>query len=567
METGIRASSPGSIAHWKMADDTYRRGVICLISKEDFVSTCASDLPFVDGIVPVANGNSKFIEEVGKRFALEIRNGLQNSTTEKSLILNACTCTEADLKIPPSDGNLKVFVFKDVLQTHQLHVDDIVWCKRVNPFPLERIVIGVSSEERYSWAKSALVAFLRESLSNGPINVRENGKLNFFHDHRKILSGTKEKQWLELSILQCKPLVQGGLTSETCLVISKLNDQDVIFDSEISEVDPPVVPSNANELFLVSDFARHFSRSQLYGEPLTLSGSSTRPGNHLKASVLEFNEGSHSNLAFDPSSRLLVSLSTLIDLQMFNGSWVKICTDQNQDVVCNQQQEQGSSEEASNALHNSHSGEKCHMVQIVVTASQNNENEFLNNSEIFPVHSIGKIEDGIGYIAPLLYFNLFHDSLFNENQRPSIYVYPIPKTIQKEERKITSTASMSRKPAFANEAHIALVHSPYYKAMDCFDHALTKHFKTPRMLTVGDVFYMFHNWEENGDLSKESGSPDDPGRRNLVVFFQVTRLVCAAQEVKSCLVHTEHTSLYQVSFYCLFQWSLLQSTWYTSLKG
>ena len=126
---------------------------------------------------------------------------------------------------------------------------------------------------------------------------------------------------------------------------------------------------------------------------------------------------------------------------------------------------------------------------------------------------------------------------------------------------------MSRKPAFANEAHIALVHSPYYKAVDSFDHALAKHFKTPRMLTVGDVFYMFHNWEENGDLSKESGSPDDQGRRNLVVFFQVTRLVSAAQEVKSCLVHTEHTSLYQVSFYCLFQWSLLQSTWYTILKG
>ncbi|PFX28237.1 peroxisome assembly factor 2-like [Stylophora pistillata] len=530
-----------------MADDTYRRAVICQISNEDFISFCDSDLPFVEVIVSVANGDSTFIEEVGKRFALEIRTGLQNFTTEKGLVLNACACTEVDLKIPLSDENLKVFVLKDVLETHQLHVNEIVWCTEVNPFPLERMVIGILFRERYSWVKSALVAFLRKCLSKGPVTVRENGKLRLSRDQLKRLSGTEEEQWSELSVLQCEPVLQGCLTSETCLVISKLTDQHEIYDSVTSGDDPlpSLVPSNTNEMFLVSDFAHDFSGSQLCKEQLAPSGCSTRTVNQLKASVLNFCEGNYATSTFDASSRLHVSLSTLIDLQMFNGSWVKICTNQNQNTVCDQQQEQGFSEVASNASHDNHSSDKCHIVQIVVTTSSNDANEFFNDDEIFTAHSISKIEDGIAYISTLLYFNLFHDSPINENQMPSIYVYPIPEATQREEHKITSTASMSRKPAFGNEAHISLIHSPHYKATNSFDHALAKHFKTPRMLTVGDIFYVFHIWEEDGDLSMESGSADDQGRRNLVVFFQVTRLVFATQEVKSCLVHMEHTSLYQ----------------------
>lgn len=63
-----------------------------------------------------------------------------------------------------------------------MYVDDIVWCRRVNFFLLERIVIGVLFEERYLWVKSVLVVFFCESFLNGFINVWENGKLNFFYD-------------------------------------------------------------------------------------------------------------------------------------------------------------------------------------------------------------------------------------------------------------------------------------------------------------------------------------------------------------------------------------------------
>lgn len=68
---------------------------------------------------------------------------------------------------------------------------------------------------------------------------------------------------------------------------------------------------------------------------------------------------------------------------------------------------------------------------------------------------------------------------------------------------------MSRKFVFVNEVYIVLVYFFYYKVMDFFDYVLVKYFKILRMLIVGDVFYMFYNWEENGDFFKESGLFDD----------------------------------------------------------
>lgn len=75
VEIGIRVLLLGSIVYWKMVDDIYWRVVISLIFKDDFVFICVFDFFFVDGIIFVVIGNFKFIEEVGKRFVLEIRNG------------------------------------------------------------------------------------------------------------------------------------------------------------------------------------------------------------------------------------------------------------------------------------------------------------------------------------------------------------------------------------------------------------------------------------------------------------------------------------------------------------
>ena len=543
-------------AKGKMADGEYRRAVICRISKADFISSCGSDLPFVEGIVSVTNDDSIFNEKAEKRFALELKTDLQNLTPEKDFILNACACNETDINTPQSDGNLKVFVLKHVLESHQLHVNDIVWIRKVKPFPLERIVIGISPEESYSWVKKSLGEFLRDCLSKGPITVREGGVLCLPND--RFESGNKEEQWFQLSILQCDPVLQGYVTSETCLVISKLNEPAISLNTEISRMDPSVIPSNSNEIFLVSDFACNLSGSQIHVGSSELSCGSVKWSHQLQVNILDYYKEKQTELTCDASSMLHVSLETLIDLQMFNGSWVKICTRQIPDTLCEDKHEEGSLEVALNTYKVRHHCDKCHIVQIVVTASKNEENDFLNDDEIFIAHTNSKIEDGVAYIAPLLYFNLFHKSSLTDNQRPNIYIHVISDETRNEAD--TSTASKSRKPPFATEAHVALVHSPHYKAVDSFDHALARHFKTPRMLTVGDIFYVCHNWEENGDVRKELSSSDDQGQRNLVVYFQVTRLVCGNGEGKSCLVDMEHSSLYQVSGHWLFQQSLLPST-------
>lgn len=506
------------------------------------MSFSGSDIPFVEGIISVAHDDSIFVKETGKRFALALRTDLQYLTPKKDVILNACACKETDIMNRQPDGNLNIFLLENALNNYDMHVGETVWVRKTNPIPLERILVAISLEERYLWAKEFLASFLRECLSTGPLAVRENDVLCLPNGQRKKLSDDKRDQ---LTVLQCEPVQQGCITLDTSLVVSKLTEPDICLESESSGENSEVIPSDSSEIFLVSDFARNLPGSLLQERSLGLPhGGMFGGSNELQVSVLHWDKVSNADLTCDVSSRLHVSLATLIDLRLFNGSWVKICTNHT-NTVCNCSKATSNEEDACDS---SCCIAECHVVQIVAFASEPEYNDYMTSDDIIRVTNHSDIEDGVAYITPLLYFNIFHKNTSHDSGS-SIYIHPL--TDKSQIKADLSTASESCKPPFAKEAHVSLVHSPHYKPGDSFDLELSSHFKVPRVLTVGDVFYIDHNWQEDSD-AKESSTGDDQGKRNLVVYFQVTRLVCENGETKSCFVDMEHSSLYQVSALLLF---------------
>ena len=534
-----------------MADGAYYKSVICKLSSEDSTTLYCSDIPFVQGIISVTDSDFFSNDRKGKRFAIVLRAALKHLTPKTDSVLNVSSCRESDEKFQQSGGNMNVYLSDDILEKHDLHIGDAVWVKKVNPFPLGRVIVGISSEEGYLWAQKFLAAFLLDNLSSGPVAVRENDDIYLHYDQEKSLTGNKEKECLQMSILQCEPVSQGCITSETSLVITKLTGLEKSLVPKIGETKSLVSSSDSLENFLVSDFTHNLHDSLSHDASNDSASSRTH---QLRVSILDCEKGSFKDLTCDTSSRVYVSLTTLIDLHLFNGSWVKISAN-HPHAYCNGKPdkdciEMSSSSQNKGLCESSPTTGDCHIVQLLAAGSKNEYNHCFGDEDISwicPLANGNEIEDGVLYTTPLLHFNLFSKTNLNDDPAPTICISPICNTTLVHDESLTSTRSKSGKPQFATEAHIALVHSPHYKAGDSFDKTLASHFKVSRMLTVGDVFCVFHDWQENSDATKITMAGDDSGLRNLRVYFQVTRLFTESGEVNSCLVDVEHSSLYQVS--------------------
>ena len=520
-----------------MADEAYRRGTICKLSRQDCNTLRSSNLPFTEGIISSSNSDSTFVDSPGERFAVAVKTYLEGSDPQGDLILNV---RSSDKEVQQSGGNLKVLLSENVLKSRDLYVGKTVWVKKVNPIPLQRVVVGISSEETYLWAQSSLASSLLKSLPSGPITVRENDLLCFHNDQ---VTGDKE-EGSEVLILQNEPVSQGCVTSETCLVITKLEKTEIQPASKISETESLVLLSDSLETFLVSDFTRNLiTQGQLFDHDQRNEKTSQDETHQFRVSVFNSDKINYLDLSQVVSSRVYVSVETLIDLCLFNGSWVKIYRDSTDLHVHDKREVQHS--ESMTISQQKYFDErfytkiKYHLVQLVAVddRSTTNISSLINSDEV---------EDGVLYIAPLLCFNLFGKITPNVNDHPPVYVSPNFNETALSNGE-SNSKSTSGKPPFATEAHIALIHSPYYKVGESFDGALMSYFKVPRILTVGDVFFVYHDWQRNTDAQKMASTGDDQWQRDLVVYFKVTRLVCGSSEANSCFVDVEHTSLYQVS--------------------
>ncbi|XP_068683624.1 peroxisomal ATPase PEX6-like [Montipora foliosa] len=522
-----------------MADGVYQKGVLRRASMEYFTELHLSDLPFVEGIIFSSDGHLISVEKNDGRFTVALKPASKFMVPKRDLVLNVHLCQESDENRQRQGEKLKIFVLERLLNKYELHDGEVVLVKQIEPFPLERVVIAVSSEEEYLWSQKFLATILLNCLSSGPFIVRENDEFYLPNDQENYAASSRKKKIAEILALKCEPVLQGCVTPDTSLVITKLNEAEVLSRSEHNETNSEELSDNLLDNYLVSDFTRHHS------ETLPIIDLCTDTTHKLCVDVRDHRMGSEENLS---CNRLFVSLSTLIDLKLFNGSWVKIETNNSQDYA-NHQLEDFHSSKAGLPLESSYNIRECRVVQLIATTSKNkSENTFIGHDIecIYPLANGSEIiEDGVGYMSPLLFFNLFGKTSITDSQDQVIYISPVHNTTILGNEQSGDTDSKIWQPPFATEANVTLVHSPGLKAGDSFDGALAEYFKVPRVLTVGDIFYVHWDWQGNFDARKSLNSNDDERLRNLVVYFKVTKLVCVQGETKSCFVDVKHSSLYQ----------------------
>lgn len=517
-----------------MSDAAYRKCVLHSASFHDLTKLHASDLLFTEGIISACGDIFFAGERTDKRFPIALRSASKFRVPKRDLLLNVRSRKESDDNSQGYCGKLKIFLLDRVLQKYELRDGEVVWVKPVKPFPLERVVIAISSEEKYLWSRKFFATFLLNSLSSGPFIVRENEVFYLPDDQEK--SVISQKGELLVKVLQCEPVQQGCVTQNTSVVITKSSMPEVwALENNATPVDSS---DDLLDNFLLSDFTlRH-------GETLSneLCSDSLKIIAHklLVGSLME----SEGNFSWN---RIFVSLSTLVDLKLFNGSWVKIDINKPQGYA-NYQQKKDCSRQEGACLDGSLSVNNHRIIQLIAVNSKNTleKNHFAGHHLPFISLTNGnEIEDGVGYISPLLSFNLFGKINISNETRHAIYISPIHDTTNTGKDSSHDTMSKTWQPAFATEVHIALVQSPHYKAGDSFDGALAEYFKVTSLLTVGDIFFVTWNWQRNNDTMNLSSTSDERCR-NIVVYFQVTKLVCAQNDVKSCFVDVEHSSLYQV---------------------
>lgn len=521
-----------------MADGQYLKGDLHSASFHDLAKLHGSDLLFTEGIISACD--EIFVSGGGtdKRFPVALRSASKFMVPKRDLLLNVHSRKESDENGQGNCGKLKIFLLDRVLHKYELRDGEMVWVKQVKPFPLERVVIAILSEEKYLWSRKFLATFLRKSLSSGPVIIRENDVFYLPDDQEKSVMRSQKGELL-VKVLQCEPVQQGSVTQHTSVVITKSSmPEEWALENKATSVD---VSDEFLDNFLLSHFTLHHGETfsnEACVDSLTVTAHKLLV--HSLDSRME-NEGNYS------CNRIFVSLSTLVNLKLFNGSWVKIDMNKPQGHA-NYQLKKDCPRQEGPCLDGSLAMSNHRVVQLIAVNSINTleKNHFAgHHMEFISLANGNEIEDGVGYISPLLSFNLFGKVNIPVETGHTIYICPIYDAPHTGKDPSHDTMSKTWQPAFATEVHIALVQSPHYKAGDSFDGALAEYFKVTSLLTVGDIFFVTWNWQRNVD-TMNSHSTSDERCRNVVVYFQVTKLVCAQNDVKSCFVDVEHSSLYQV---------------------
>ena len=558
------------------------------VSDDDFTALGGYNFHFAECIVSELQGASLFGEEFGRRFVLSMRATPHLCNRVKDLVVNACFCKESDAKKQRSnDGEQKIFALETFLQSHGLQSGQMLWVRKVSPMQLQTVLVGISSDEGFLWAQNSLASFLLDALRYGPIAARGNETV--FLNCYECGDIVGKTDFSELHILQCQPVLQGSITAQTSIIISKImkSNSSRNLGADESNSIPRVMQSLDN--YYISDFTRNLPRVRERMQQIYDLGH--EKVFQLTAYALDWKAMKGLGVTCDDNSRLFVHVTTLIDYCLFHGSWVKISASQTsvetidiaqashhkggfgeRPVVEFVERQEDSQEQikmdgtGNENCKQGASGEGCieentvcHIVQVFAADAGNNSNQtssdldVKNSESIINATCLGEtqIENGVIYMTPLLFFNIFGRNSFCGATPKAVHVSPICK--KTDTRNIcsgfhcnadsTATKSRNERPPFAKEAHIGLVNSPFYKIGDSFDGALAVHFKVPKLLTVGDIFHIQHSWLDDNDNRRS----EEQLLRDVPVYFQVTNLSCQDDKAKTCFVDTEHTSLYQVN--------------------
>lgn len=561
-----------------MADDSKVLAKVFSISSSQFSSLYGQGGFNVDGIV-----SSKAKVFGGKdRFTLCLRNttNFNPKHGKPCLLLNVCCkpITDDELSFmcftPSNDDNLEdddnpdrppvLLLRANVLRKHGIKSGQEVWLEQACPLALSKVVLKTKPGNKFD---DELVLQLSEYFRDNRRVVRENDILSV----QKNLEFKDENPQdcssiclLSFDVLKCEPVSQGIIDTQTNLILLKANEECTEKEApKETELDEFALSTNINMLsLLVADFT-----TPLHGIWCD------RPQKRCKTTKLKIqvsdwqglhqsflDSGYHDNKHDISSSHCLyVSLATLMDIGVQNGSWVKIWVHESHKMAKNPGQRDNRLTQSIN-----HSTDKQ-----ITDANPNEMKATYHYAQLYAVDYRGSIShthakspqisvfqssdsvNQIVHISPLLHFNLINNSSNPSHQdTQELFLRLIPYSFEKKDIRVPEDGAnepvLDIVPPYAKEAQISLVQTVFIRPGYMFDKILERHLSKPRLLTVGDIFCIHFNGYKDSINSLPS-ELDCQNIENCMVYFKVLKLVCTESENVSCLVDVDHTTVYQVS--------------------
>lgn len=566
-----------------MADEQgYFEVRIEFISPSFFPDLARNSNTFTDAVIPSESVEQIWGQEVSNhRFVLACKSTNSLTFSKTSLMLNVCgfprlaedtkgICNKLDPLVSTKDteNDILMFVAENLRQTLEgfklsrrsaINPKLTVFVRKFTPFPLSKIVFEAESEESYQWASKQLKKFVAENTSKSYGVLRE----------RELLSACvcSDGKPALLHIVHSEPFVQGIITPETCVIITKMFrdcEAEIINHNDVEET-AHVLEIPAAESLLISDFTNNLAELSIDHQGSNFLMDSVIDLNaHYSPKCLELGVCLQMQPETHQQCKGFVSLETLSALKLFHGTWIKVCVQQAASskqfsegglhcIIDSVDEEKLKSFGSDMKMQDQQNGyskveteeKQFHVVQLFCI-----ENTTLNSSsfcEFSPMtcHS-GKLNNHILYVSPLLYYNLTGCCYQDTNQETvDTFVQPMSEDSHNDQETLSHSLSQTSvyEPPFVNEAHISLIASPDVTGSDLFNTHLMDYFSIPRLLTVGDVFFVKHDWQISAD---DNNVAEEPKPRKMLVYFKVTKLVYKKSERAFGFVDTEHSTLYQV---------------------
>ncbi|XP_078391394.1 peroxisomal ATPase PEX6-like [Cetorhinus maximus] len=416
---------------------------------------------------------------------------------------------------------------------------------------LTKVVLGARSKASLCWAGSQSFAngLLILTCQRQQILLRQGDAPTVpYHPLFGEDSGEVFAHLLELVVLECQPVLQGLLSVNTSLVLTDFRDPN----------------QHANELqsarllqpLYVSDFA-HYTRA-LWGSGLVLE-----PGKTLDSDMVTFLQalecrlevmvadlpgladsgklqpsamaGEHRGL--DADNLLVLTKPALQQLGLFNGEWVLISI-----LEPAVEKERGIAPETE-AARSSRSVEpgSCSSPRALGSNSARWLNGRLASVLVVEVANSARLElaDNMAAISHTLWFNISKGSPVPiSNRTLKVKRLYRPSCVEKQLKDSRSALSV---PPLAKELHVKVIFSPTYNARDVYDGVLFEHFKTQRLVHLGDVLCV-----RTRGKAEFIASCSERCVRWPVLYLKVRSVSGDGDSdmVSGFLADTEHTSLY-----------------------
>lgn len=227
---------------------------------------------------------------------------------------------------------------KEFLSHYQISIDNECFVRKIEVFPLQRIIIGISEEETYAWLNNVKFdKWLLERVHRYPILVRTNDIfLAPYPEDDAFTTKFDPAFYFDMLVLESCPLRQGTISIKTEIIFSYSKDKDEIF--ETLKLELPGKKSKLNGIdtsnYFMSDFCQPSIPDSLKLNAKTigvqkLSSSGSLPSFDVEVVQQEvlwrkLLNRPQIDITFDPMNIVGMTKQTMLQNGFFEESFVKV---------------------------------------------------------------------------------------------------------------------------------------------------------------------------------------------------------------------------------------------------